>query len=426
MMSGGLALLAALAFPGDAGEVLARASARFLDATRRLPNYTCVQTVDRKYFRPSKPRFPVASCEEMIAGKQRNLRLEATDRLRLEVKVSDGVEIASWPGASRFESRSVVELIGGGPFGTGPFGTLLWDIFASGGSGFQFTGEERADGGALLKYGFQVARESSHSYFQAGRDWIAAGYQGAVWIDPVSLDPRRLSVRTVELPEASEGCQVTTAVEYARLAIGTGDFLVPLQSTLQILMRDGGETQSVTAYSCCREYHAESSIRFEEAQEHLTRQRTAAAVPLPAGLTVRLAFAQPVETDTAAAGDVVLATVREPVREKRSNKVLVPAGATVRGRIVQMQHWVNRPGYFLIAILLESLESDGASAPFYASRLDDSSSVVWLPWWGKALTVSPPAQAFNVSAFVFPSSKSRYTVPPGYASRWVTVEPPGR
>jgi hypothetical protein len=116
--------------PPDPEAVLAKARDKILVRTERLPNYTCLQTVNRKYFKPQKPVFPTLSCDDMSARSARkteHLKLEATDRLRLDVKVSGGTEIGAWAGASHFEDGNVMKLIKG-PFGTGPFGTFLTDI----------------------------------------------------------------------------------------------------------------------------------------------------------------------------------------------------------------------------------------------------------------------------------------------------------
>jgi hypothetical protein len=60
-----------------------------------------------------------------MRGVEKNadsLQLYLTDRLHLDVKVSHGNEIGSWAGASQFDSRSIFDLVGTGPFGTGTLG----------------------------------------------------------------------------------------------------------------------------------------------------------------------------------------------------------------------------------------------------------------------------------------------------------------
>ena len=126
----------------DPEEVLVQARDKILERTERLPNYTCVQTVDRTYLKVDKPQFPVPSCDDLNAKRNKKaytLKVEATDRLRLDVKVSGGTEIGAWAGASHFEDGNVLKLIKG-PFGTGPFGTFLTDIFTGPSVRFDFQG----------------------------------------------------------------------------------------------------------------------------------------------------------------------------------------------------------------------------------------------------------------------------------------------
>ena len=75
--------------------------------------------------------------------------MTATDRLRLDVAIGDsGREIYSWAGAGAFESKSIPELIGGGPLATGPFGPFLLGIFGNSSVHFFYDHEETVDGGA--------------------------------------------------------------------------------------------------------------------------------------------------------------------------------------------------------------------------------------------------------------------------------------
>ena len=109
----------------DPRQVLEKARERVAQRKDRLPNYTCVQTVDRTYLSRAKPELPVPSCDLMSGEKTRNayrLKIDATDRLRLDVKISGGSEIGSWVGANHFEEGSVMKLV------KGPFGTTLVQI----------------------------------------------------------------------------------------------------------------------------------------------------------------------------------------------------------------------------------------------------------------------------------------------------------
>lgn len=322
----------------------------------------------------------------------------------------------------------------GGPFGTGPFGPLLQDVFINDRAAFQYLGEDSVSNTRVFHYRFQVPVEASHLMVRGGRagDWIASSYDGELWIDPASFDLRRMSYRSSELSPETNACEVRLTADYSRVRFDSGDFLIPQQSVLYNIMQDTQETQATSRYSSCREYRGEATLSFGDVQSTASAAAAAARPApqsLPAGLKITLAFTAPIDTDTAAAGDAVLAEVRKPVRDNRSKEVLIPAGATVHGRIVQMQHWLASPAYS-IAILLESLDVDGASSPIYA-RLDrrdelpvvpDSSSGLRVR--GAPIVLPPVGRSTSVSTFIFRTSSRRYVVPLNYESNWITTPPP--
>ena len=238
-----------------------------------------------------------------------------------------------------------------GPFGTGLLGTLLNDIFTSGGARFEYQGEKSVGGTSVYQYRFQVPLKASHYQVQVKQNWREIAYEGEFGIDPHSFDLRHLLVRTKEMPPDSGACETATSVDYARVRIGAGDFLLPQKSKLHIVMTDTYESDTTTEYIGCREYHSDATIHFDDAAPAANRHKAEAAAPqtLPPGLPLVLALAAPIDTETAAAGDVVLEKLRRAVRAPGSKDVLIPSGATVRGRIIRMRHWLDSPQRFEIA-----------------------------------------------------------------------------
>jgi hypothetical protein len=417
----------------DPEQVLSKAHANIVDRTERLPNYTCVQTVDRKFLKLKQPVFPIPSCDDMSAQSSTKadlLTLQATDRLRLDVQVSEGAEISAWAGAGHFDGGNVVSLIKG-PFGTGGFGAFLADIFTSAGVKLYFEGEEMVDSLKLLRYRFQISGESSHYMVHAGNEWLATGYSGMVWIDPESFQLRRLLVQTNDLPEETNACKSTATVEYAIMRIGTGDFLLPQHSTLHFLMRDMTESDVSIAYSRCHQFHAEATLVTDPSvAEGGQSPAIATRISIPAGLVVPLKLAHAIDTDTAAAGDVVEATVSEPVRDLKSNEIVIPARSTARGRILRMEHSFDTPRRFVIVIQLETVEIHGIPSPFYAillrdderqaakntpSALVERSHQIFLPPRGE----SPLSANFSIT-----SKAKHYVLPRGMQMQLLTVPAP--
>jgi hypothetical protein len=405
----------------DPETVLAKVRDSVLDRSDRLPNYTCIQTVNRQYFKRETPEFPLPSCEQMNHEEAVNaysLTLEATDRLRLEVKISDGEEISAWAGASHFEKQTVGELAGG-PFSTGSFGSFLMDIFDASNVQFAFEGEEVVEGSKLLRFRFQVPKDSSHYMVHDRSEWIVTAYDGSIWVDPDSSELKRLSVRTAELPEETKACETTTVVDYAMTPIGAGKFLLPRQSNMHFLLRNTTERDVSVAYSACHQFMGEAKLVADpSAIDEKAQAAPQAPIAFPPGLVLPLKLEQSVDTDTAAAGDVVSAKVDKPVRLPNSKQVLIPAGSIVRGRIVGMEHWLNSPPRFVVGIQLETVEINGVESQLYATQMRGGDR-------GRPIFLPQRDQSLLVSTLNFYSTAQHYVIPRGYAMNWITVPPPG-
>jgi len=410
--------------PSDPTALLAKARDRVVARAERLPNYVCVQTVDRQYFKylqrvkrlqwPGQQPAP-PSCAEIAAFDKENPRdlvPQSTDRLRLDLKVSGETEIGTWAGASQFGSRSVFDLIGGGTYETGTLGTFLADIFENG--AFRYMDEETAGGIKLTAYRYRVPLQSSHYQFRTGSGWAPTAFSGVVWIDSDSLDIRRLTMDANEMAPETGGCEATTTVEYQAVKVGAAEFMLPVRSSMRMVRVDGTETRTAAVYSGCREYHGEASIRFDDtAGPGDIHAVAAAAAPLPVGTSLSLALTSPIDTDTAAAGDVFTARLREPVRT--SKEVLVPAGARVEGRIVQMRHSLIQPRQFTISLMLEKIEVRGVATPLFARLSWEAGST--------GISLPPLGQSPLVAALVFTTNSDRHIVRAGYQTNWVTVAP---
>jgi len=424
----GTALLAQQTLPPT--DRLARARDILGERAKHLPDYTCIQTVDRRYFKrlPRKVTIldgdvvrsyqPIHSCEQIRSLGGHDLVLQSTDRLRLDIKVSQGFEIGSWPD-SQFSARSIFDLIAGGPYETGMLGALISDIFVHGGATHRYLGEETGTGTQLSTFSYQVPLGSSHYQVKSGSNWVATPFAGTFWLDSATQDLKRLIVQATELPPQTKACEAETTVDYQKVHVGAGEFLLPRQSSMRLVMQDESETQSTVVYSACREYVGESTIHFDQVPAAgETKGAEVPATPLQEGLSLSLALTSPIDTDTAAAGEIVRAKVRKAVLAPQSKMVLVPAGAIVQGRIIQMQHWLNKPRHFTISIVLERLETGGVLRPLYA-KVDSYSDL----YGSTTISRTPIGLAPLGAAFLFKTDKNRYRVPAGYKSNWVTVAP---
>ena len=358
---------------GVAESVLQRTRERLFADLKRLPRYTCVQTITRQYYGPHSEG---GSCSTLMAGHDKRagkLRLRGWDRLRLEVAIVGGDNVYSWVGAPRFESGTLEQLAGRGPLSTGDFGPFLHSIFSR--AAVTFKGEEPAGERRLFAYAYDVPLERSSYQVRTARDWTPTAYSGTFLLDPVADDIASLTVRTAELPEENPDCQVISEIDYERAQIHDRMVLIPRQTSLVTIDRNGGESHSLTTYANCREYASKTRMLFNgsaSASASSSGDTTAsqspapAPTPLPAGLHFRARIVTAIDSDTAAAGDPIEAVLRSPMHDKNRMQ-LAPAGAHLHGRLVNLEQRSASLDYFHVSIQFESIDVQGQAVPLRAA-----------------------------------------------------------
>jgi hypothetical protein len=159
-------IIACLHAQPDPGDLLQRVTKKVLETVGRLPKYMCTQTIDRSQYEPPAgaagnscgPATDVDALLEISLGveKHKPLVLTTSDRLRLDVAVSAGREMYSWVGESRFEDRSLFQLVGSGALSTGSFASFLVVVFRDDQASFSYKGEITEGGMQLADFEFHV------------------------------------------------------------------------------------------------------------------------------------------------------------------------------------------------------------------------------------------------------------------------------
>ena len=397
-----IGFIAIAAFAQDASETLDRARVKMLAEVPSRPRYSCIETIDRKYFSREVPAKPLPSCERLSADRKTGrastrLRLDATDRLRVEVAVTQGREIYSWTRPGSF-SHSVEEILQFGPIGTGAFAVHLIDIFSNPSVRFRMLSE----GDKVLEYGFRAPIEASRLFVRAGGEWRPTGYNGSFTIDPHSLEMRRFKMESDELPSDTSLCEVSTENEYqGEKPLG---LLLPSVSRTHDILRDSSETEQVTTFSDCHEAAVSSSEREQAADLALPEQ------------TFELALSTPIDTASAAAGDIISAQLTEPIWQPKSLKVLVPGGSTVTGRIVHMEHRFYPENYFAVSMAFDRLQVDGML--FKLRVKSDGKTRGHTRYEPNSAGANP---GWPMGSFSFTTKKSQYVIPAGFLSKWRTI-----
>jgi hypothetical protein len=339
---------------------------RLLPELERLPRYTCVQTITRRYYQP-EPHLQSSSCAELIAAhdkRKHELILNRWDRLRMEVAIADRQNVYSWVGAPKFEEGTLEKLASGGPLASGDFGPFLTSILAKAGVSFQE--EQAAENKRLLLYSYQMPLNRSGYQIKGDKGWIPIGYSGTLVLDPVDSDIVGLRIRSDELEGNKAVCQTSSEIEYARVAIHDRAILIPSETRLRIIAPGGGETLSTTEYSQCREYSSKTRLFFDVPQDHpVTPAAQNAGKPdrLPAGLHFLGRVMTPVDSETAAAGDQIEVVLRKPLRGA-NNVLIAPAGATLHARLKRVEQWLG--SFTRITLQFETMELNGTAVPLSA------------------------------------------------------------
>jgi hypothetical protein len=299
--------------------LLAGIKSHMMETLTRQPNYTCLETVERS----------------RRDGPTRKFHLE--DTLRIEVALVDNKEMFAWPGSKQFEDRDFRELIPTGTFGTGDFALHSRSVFAGNVSNFEARGEQKVDGRTAVQYDFQVPQQRS-GFSARTRDAEAIiGYHGSFYVDPKTLDLIRLEVVGDDLPPVLKLKGLSDRMDYARVRIGDGDFLLPDSSEVILTDLNSEESRNRIRFTGCHQYTGQSVLRFDEPDPS-----SVSAVPLakaelelPANLDVTLSLVDEIDTDRLAIGDLVRAQLHSDLKSK--GRILIPKGAIASGRISRIE-----------------------------------------------------------------------------------------
>uniref|UniRef100_Q028Q4 VWFA domain-containing protein n=1 Tax=Solibacter usitatus (strain Ellin6076) TaxID=234267 RepID=Q028Q4_SOLUE len=327
----------------DPVELLIQLRDRVTAQGGRIPNHTCVETIQRDVFALAAGPA-LKSCGALLdAARQRpagaSLKRQSTDWLRLDVAYSHaGREIYSWAGAGKFEEGEIDELVPEGAMGTGPYTTMLLSAFQKQSTKYVFDGESTLDGRRLFEYSFAVSREQSGYKVKAGNGWVITGYSGSLLLDPKRGELVRLAVRTEELPAETGTCETTTTLDYGMVELSGNGYLLPKVARQRFIGREGDEAENTISFSACRDFQAESKMNFDSPAQTPLQQPAAsrAASDLPGGLPVSIELLTAVQFGKAAAGDAVEGRLAVPILDELG-QTLFPKGTRLLGRLMRVE-----------------------------------------------------------------------------------------
>ncbi len=311
--------------------LLARIRYHMSENLRRQPNYTCLETIER-------------------SRRPKGGRGQVQDTLRLEVALVNGKELFAWPGSKKFEDKQLRDIVATGTFGNGNFAIFAYAIFASNSPTFTFRGETKLKGTPAVQYDFRVWRSQSGMNVKVNSSEGVIGYYGSFWADPQTLDVRRIELTGDEIPKELDLEATSDWVEYARVPIGGEPFLLPVESGLEMVVRDW-TSRNLTRFSNCREYTTTSVLSFTEVLPDGAAPAPVARgepeeVDLPYRADLTLALTHEIDLTTVAAGDPLTAELKSDI--KRNGRVFAKKGAIARGRITRVENHEDHIGLGLL------------------------------------------------------------------------------
>jgi hypothetical protein len=331
---------------------LSRIKQQMAEHLSHIANFTCLETIRRS----RSDRFG---------------QMLKSDTLRLEVAFVDGKELFSRHGADKFEDRGIGELVAGGAIESGLFASLARGVFLQKWPTYRYAGEEVLRGRRAVRYNYEVPLLGSGYELNIGGERALVGFSGSFWADAETLQVMRLSVNADDIPFRLRIVKAVQSIDYDRVRLNETDFLLPERAEMDLEELSGGKSRNQTEFSHWLRYVGESTLVFDDS----TSKGAAAEeskLRLPAGLVLVTRLETEIGSDRALVGDRITATVEQDARSKQ--KLIVPAGATLEGRIRAIEKTADASGNSTLTLEFSELQIAGRRIRFFARLSEVKSS----------------------------------------------------
>lgn len=364
----------------DPDQLLKLAVDRIRNNTHALRRLTCEERTSRSFYLASSKGAGQVAAPPASAAAGADLPLPVlltpsfqprnlfwSDRLRVELSLFDGKDVFSWPGGGKFDAELDSLVTNGATLSgvLGPFDVSVLMNDADPGS-FHYERTITSSGETLAEYAYHVPVERSHLLLpDLTGNRGAVSYKGFFLVDASSGDLRRLCVELDRFPRNTQISLGAVATDYRPHSIAEALAFVPAASTMRLLFKEGELEVNEMRYVDCHQFQAESTLRFNEVTEPGTsasaKSISEQLPPIPRIRTLKLALDTPIDSKAASTGDSVQAHVTKSLKGK-DGRVVVPAGAIVRGRILRLIQYA--PPYDSVELVLrfDAIEIGGQTA----------------------------------------------------------------
>jgi hypothetical protein len=222
---------------------LSRIKRHMQQRLEQVPNYTCLQTVER------------------LVRVHRAAKFKPLDTVRVEVAQVDGKEMFAWPG-KEFDQANPSAFTNGGVMANGLFSLHARSLFISDVAMFTYAGEEEVEGRKLVRYDYSVPLMRSGYRIVVASQSATVGYHGSFWADAQTLDVDRFRVVAENIPPVLGLLDAGVDIEFQDATIGSTDALLPKRADLMLTGFDGGQRRNIVSFSRCRQYGSDSVLSF--------------------------------------------------------------------------------------------------------------------------------------------------------------------
>lgn len=398
-------------------EIFSRVRQKVAKQISATSNYTCIQTVDRSIH--FDPRSRKAGCARSDPKGEKPFM---HDRLRLDVAVSEGNEIFSWHGGSKFSSAGVNDIVKSGPISSGSFVGYLRNILFTPGVAIHLDRESSASNKSY-EFTYFVPLRSSGYRILGRKGTFTVPYYGSFAAAADSFELRSLSVIAGDIPAGAEVCSADTEISYQSVNIAGKFLLLPKSFELHLADARSLDTLSRSEYRQCREFRGESTIRFDFDESAQAQSATAIHDQwIPAGTELHVRLKTVLNDQDSYTGDPVEGVLLDSVRVKDS-EITVPKGAVLSGVVNRLELRYQPSRHYVVGIHFDRLTFGPNSMLLSANPKRVYTQEQRLGRGFANLPATATVDQFEGEPlFVLLSSRLRITQ--DFAAYWETIPPP--
>jgi len=316
------------------------------ESVLRAPDYACLETVERFGRANAKARF------------------HRLDTLQLEVAVIGNKEVYGWPGAESFEDVAPAELVAGGTVSTGEFIQLLRAVFVGGTPAITWHGEEEIRGRSALRYDYELPMFGYRSKVTLAAGSGDVSLKGSFWADAETLELLRLESQANEIPPMLPLAGMTSRIDYGTMTVQGRRVWFPQTAEMKLVELSGQEARNRIEFSHCRQYTGTATLSFGDPNvEPAAAPRQFERIDLPPGVALELRLETAIDSARTGVGESITARLASDAVHKK--KVLIPAGAVVKGRLRRLEKSSELKPHFVVGLEFMSIENEKVRGRFF-------------------------------------------------------------